>query len=88
MRSAIRCSTWFCLSLMLWTAAAEPVHSHPNQLQSATCSMCILAHSASPVRVSHAVPVLSAIGVLQEEEVVAEVWVTGFELVIRGPPAA
>ena len=88
MRSVIRCAAWVCLSLMLWTAAAEPLHSHPNQLQSASCSMCMLAHSATPVGVAHAAPIFSAIGVLQEEEIVAEVWVTGFELVIRGPPVA
>ena len=29
MRVWVRWSAWLCLSLMLWTAAAESTHNHP-----------------------------------------------------------
>jgi hypothetical protein len=72
---------------MLWTVVAEPTHNHPNRVQSASCSLCILAHSASPVTASPARPLFSAIGLLREEKVLAEVRLESLELVIRGPPA-
>ena len=48
MRFWVRWSTWLCLSLMLWTVAAESTHNHPKQTESASCSICVVAHSASP----------------------------------------
>jgi hypothetical protein len=80
---------WLCLSLMLWTVAAESTHNHPSQTESASCSICAVAHSASPVASSsHARPIFAAVGFLQEEEVVAKPWIGVLDLGIRGPPAA
>jgi hypothetical protein len=88
MRLWVRWSAWLCLSLMLWTAAAESAHSHPNQTDSATCSICVVAHSASPsVSSSQAAPVFAAIGLLREEDVVAKARFDFSEQGIRGPPA-
>ena len=81
-------STWLCLSLMLWTAAAESTHNHPNQTESASCSICLVAHSASPsLSSSHAAPVFAAIGLLPEEDVIAKTRFDFSEQGIRGPPA-
>jgi hypothetical protein len=80
--------TWLCLSLMLWTAVAESTHNHPNKTESASCSICVVAHSASPAVISHqARPVFAAIGLLREKEVNAKARLNIFELGIRGPPA-
>jgi hypothetical protein len=79
---------WLCLSLMLWTAVAESTHNHPNKAEAASCSICVVAHTTTPTAsCSHAQPVFAAIGLLQEEEVIAKARLSVFELGIRGPPA-
>ncbi len=88
MRLWVRWSSWLCLSLMLWTVAVESTHNHPNQTESASCSICIVAHSASPtVSSSQTAPVFAAIGLTREEDVVAKARFDFSEAGIRGPPA-
>lgn len=87
MRMWTRWSAWLCLSLMLWTAAVESTHHHASETDAASCSICVLAHSASPTVSSHADPVFAVIGLLQEEDVVAKAPLDFSELGIRGPPA-
>jgi hypothetical protein len=87
MRLWVRWSSWLCLSLMLWAAAAESTHNHPTQTESASCSICMVAHSASPsVSSSQAAPLFAAIGLLQEEDVIAKARFDFSDLGIRGPP--
>ena len=88
MRLWLRWSTWLCLSLMLWTAAAESTHNHPKQPESTSCRICVAAHSASPtVSSGHTAPVFAAIGLLVEEDVIAKAQFDASNLGIRGPPA-
>jgi hypothetical protein len=88
MRFISRWLTWLCLSLMLWTAVAESTHNHPNKTESTSCSICVVAHSTAPTAsASQARPVFAAIGLLQEEEVIAQARLSVFGLGIRGPPA-
>jgi len=88
MRTWVRWSAWLCLSLMLWTAAAESTHNHPGQTEAASCSICVVAHSTSPtVSSSHVRPVFATVGVLREEDVIAKARFDFSERGIRGPPA-
>jgi hypothetical protein len=88
MRLWMRWSAWLCLSLMLWTVAAESTHNHPTRTESASCSICVVAHSASPTASSsQAVPVFAAIGRLLDEDVVAKIRFDFSDRGIRGPPA-
>lgn len=88
MRFRWRALTWLCLSLMLWTAVAESTHTHPNNAEGSSCSICVVAHSTAPTATSiPAGPVFATIGVLQEEEVIANAQFSVFELANRGPPA-
>ncbi len=88
MRLWVKWSTWLALSLMLWTVAAESTHTHPNQTESASCSICVVAHSASPtVSTARTAPVFAAIGLLREEDVIAKTRFDFSNLGIRGPPA-
>jgi hypothetical protein len=88
MRVWVRWSAWLCLSLMLWAAALESTHNHPTQTESASCSICMAAHSASPtLSSSQTVPLFAAIGLLREEDVVARTRFDFSDLGIRGPPA-
>jgi hypothetical protein len=73
---------------MLWTVVAESTHNHPSQAESASCSICAVAHSASPVASSNqARPIFSTVGLLHEEKIIAKARFGVFELGIRGPPA-
>jgi hypothetical protein len=88
MRFRWRALAWLCLSLMLWTAVVESTHTHPNQAESASCSICVVAHSTAPTATSIPTgPVLATIGLLQEEKIIAKARLTVFELANRGPPA-
>jgi hypothetical protein len=87
MRLWVRWSAWFCLSAMLWTAAAESAHTHPSPSQAATCNICVVAHSASPaVGIAHDAPVFVAVGFLQEESILPKARIVFSDLGIRGPP--
>jgi hypothetical protein len=73
---------------MLWTVAAESTHNHPNQADSASCLICVAAHSASPAAISgHSAPVFAALGLFHEEDLVAKARLDFSDLGIRGPPA-
>jgi hypothetical protein len=88
MRLWVKWSAWLGLFLMLWTVAAESTHNHPNQTESASCSICVAAHSASPTVSSiQTAPVFAAIGLLREEDVIPKSRFDFSELGIRGPPA-
>jgi hypothetical protein len=87
MRSWMRWSAWLCLSLMLWTAAVESTHNHPNPTEANSCSICVAAHSASPaVSVTHSSPIFATVGLLHEKDAVAKTRFDFSERGIRGPP--
>jgi hypothetical protein len=88
MHSASRWLAWFCLSLMLWTAAVESAHHHANKTEPASCSVCIVAHTTAPTASSnHTSPFFTAVGLLHEKEIIAEALVHSSDLGSRGPPA-
>lgn len=87
MRFWVRWSAWLCLSLMLWTAAVESIHTHPSATEAATCTICVVAHSASPaISIAHTAPVFVAVGLLQEKSSIAKARIDFSDLGIRGPP--
>ena len=87
MNSLIRWSAWLCLSLMVWTAAVESTHVHPNQNEAATCSICVVAHSTKPTaNSSQAKPVFAMVRLLREKPVLAQARLDVAEIGIRGPP--
>lgn len=87
MRLRVRCLAWLCLSLLLWTVAAESTHNHSTQSENASCSICLAAHTASPaVSFIQTSPVFVAVGLLQEENVIAKARFDFSEAGIRGPP--
>ena len=89
MRMWVKWSAWLCLSLIVWTAAAESTHNHPSQTEAASCLICVAAHTASPaVATTHAAPVFAAVGLFHEEDIVAKARLDFTDQGIRGPPAA
>jgi hypothetical protein len=88
MRFTSRWLTWLCLSLMLWTAVAESTHNHPNKTESASCSICVVAHSTTPTAsCNQSRPIFAIVGLAHEEEAIAKARLSVFDLGIRGPPA-
>ncbi len=73
MRFSSRWLAWLCLSLMLWTAVAESTHNHPNQTESRFLLDLRGGPHDQPHRSSnHIRPVFAAVGLLQEEAVIAK----------------
>ena len=82
-----RWSAWLCLSLMFWTAGVESTHNHPSQSEAASCSICVVAHTASPAPLSTGTePVFAAVDLFHDEDVVAKARFDFSDLGIRGPP--
>jgi len=89
MRTWLRWSAWICLSLMLWTAAVECTHNHPNQTEASSCSICVAAHSANPTPTSaNTSPVFAAVGTQPERDVAPAAQLHFSDLDVRGPPLA
>jgi len=87
MRYWVRWSACLCLSLICWTAVAESTHHHPNRTESASCLICVVAHTASPApNSSDTTPAFATLGLWQEETVVAYVQLDFSVLGNRGPP--
>jgi hypothetical protein len=84
----MRWLSWLCLSLMVWTAAAESTHNHPSQTEANSCSICVAAHTASPaVTISQGAPQFRAVGFFHEKDDVDRARLEVSDLGIRGPPA-
>jgi hypothetical protein len=89
MRLWVRWSAWLCLSLMLWTAVVESIHTHPSATEAATCTICQVAHTASPaINLAQNAPVFVTVGLFQEKSVIARIRLDFSDLGIRGPPEA
>jgi hypothetical protein len=87
MQFRARWLTWLCLALMLWAAVAESTHSHANNTEAASCSICVAAHTSAPALSSHpSRPVFATIGVTLEKAVTAKAQFGLFHLALRGPP--
>lgn len=87
MRLWMKWSAWLCLSLMLWTAAAESVHTHPNPTDASACSICVMAHASQPTADSaHSTPEFSTVGLLHEDDTIAVARISYADAGIRGPP--
>jgi hypothetical protein len=78
---------WFCILLTFWSAFAFAIHHHSNATESAKCTVCVAAHSASPKAASklpHATFVV--VSTFQVESVSAKQCLVAFALNIRPPP--
>jgi hypothetical protein len=79
---------WLCLWLMLWSAVAFAAHQHSDGDESAKCSLCIAALSASPT--APALPlhtVFLAVSTVRTEPVAAaKQRLIAFALTVRPPP--
>jgi hypothetical protein len=88
MRSWSKRIAWLCLLLTLSAAYSLAAHNHSNSIDAAKCTVCVAAHSASPVtaaRLPHAVFVPLRI-ISAAEPVAAKQRLIAFALFVRPPP--
>jgi 3-mercaptopyruvate sulfurtransferase SseA len=88
MRSWSKRIAWLCLLLTLIAAYSLAAHHHSNSVDAAKCTVCVAAHSASPLttaRLPNAVfvPLHS---VSTAEPVSAKQRLISFALSVRPPP--
>ena len=87
MRSTVKFAAVVCLLLTLWSALAFAAHHHSKGTESATCTVCMTAHTAAPKATAHLhrsaltpVFIIEAIPVSENERFIA------FALSVRPPP--
>jgi hypothetical protein len=88
MRPISKRIAWLCLLLMLWSAMAFAAHHHSDGDESAKCSVCIAALSASPTA-PMILPqtTLLAVSIVRTEPVAAaKQRLIAFALTVRPPP--
>jgi hypothetical protein len=79
---------WLSLLLTLWSAVAFAVHHHSTQDESATCQVCVAAHSAAPTNASVAPkPVFRRVIRFRPKPTAAKQQLIAFALYVRPPPA-
>jgi hypothetical protein len=88
MRTTSKRVAWLCLALTLWSLIAFATHSHSSLDDPATCTVCVAAHSASPVAVSKLPDAaFSPVQlVLVADPVSAKQRLIPFALTVRPPP--
>lgn len=88
MQSISRRIAWLSLLLTLWSAFAFAVHRHSSQDESATCPVCVAAHSASPASVAPSPkPVFRRVTQFRPQPADAKQRLVAFALSVRPPPS-
>jgi len=86
-RSTSKSIALLCLVLTFWSALAFAAHHHSNTTESATCRVCVAAHSASPQVNSTPRPVtFISVFTFRVEPVPAKQRLIAFALSVRPPP--
>jgi hypothetical protein len=77
-----------CVLLTFWSAIAFASHQHSNGTESATCNVCIAAHSASPKTTATLPGVMFvSVSTFRPGPVCAKQRLTVFVLYVRPPPS-
>jgi hypothetical protein len=88
MRSALKPIAWLCLLLTVSAAYSFAAHQHSSSSDDAQCTICLVAHSASPVAASSLPSAFSILVLLigVAEPVSAQQRLVPFALTVRPPP--
>jgi hypothetical protein len=88
MRATLKPVAFLCLLLILGSAIAYAAHHHSDGTEPATCTVCVAAHSASPIAPTLA-PQATFLAVSRVRPVAvaaAKQRLIGFALTVRPPP--
>ena len=88
MRSMSKRIACLCVLLTFWSAVAFAAHQDSTATESATCTLCIAAHSASP-KITTTLPrvMFLPVDAFRAEPVSAQQRLTVFVLCVRPPPS-
>ena len=87
MRSISKKIACLCVLLTFWSAMAFAAHQHSNATDSATCTVCVAAHSASPkTTVSLPKVLFVSVCTFRPKPVSAKQRLIAFALSVRPPP--
>lgn len=87
MRSVVKCVALACLLLTLWSAVALVTHHHADGTDSATCTVCLAAHSTAPRPATNlAKTTFIAVSTFRAEPGFAIEALVVFALSVRPPP--
>jgi hypothetical protein len=87
MRSFVKCVALVCLLLTFWSALAVVTHHHADGTDSASCPICMAAHSAAPSPTTNLVTtIFTAVSTFRAEPEFAKEALVVFALSIRPPP--
>jgi hypothetical protein len=88
MRLFSRPIAWLCVLLTLWSAAAFVAHHHEDEAESARCSVCVAAHTASPAPeiVLPRITFVAVSPVITAPVAAAKQRLVVFALAVRPPP--
>ena len=89
MSLTFRLTACFCLSLMLWTAVAEPAHNHDGLGAVSNCNLCMATHQAAPaaVAVEHVARLVVLDCVFAAQATILH-HISSPSFGVRGPPVA
>jgi hypothetical protein len=89
MRSVLKPIAGLCILLMLVSAYGFAVHQHSSALEEAQCTVCVIAHSASPVAacILPSVFLILVLLLVVAEPISAKQRLVPFALSVRPPPA-
>ena len=89
MRSVLRQIAVLCLLLTLLSAYGFAAHHHSSPSDEAQCTICVVAHSASPASSStlRSTVFVLVLAIVLVEPVSAKQRLLSFALAVRPPPA-
>lgn len=89
MRSTLKATASLCLLLMLWSGVAVATHQHATKTDSATCQICVVAHSTAPKAVAaRPKPTFIRVAAYEPRTISLSRWLLAFPLNNRPPPEA
>lgn len=87
MRYIVKFAALLCLMLTLCSALTFVTHHHSKGTDSATCTVCVAAHSTAPKSTANLLKtIFTPIFTFRAEPIVAKYLVVAFALSVRPPP--
>jgi hypothetical protein len=84
----VKCVALLCLVLTLGSALAFAAHHHANGTDSATCTVCVAAHSATPQAAASLLQAkFTPVFIFRSKPSFAIQRLVAFALSVRPPPA-
>lgn len=88
MRFTAKSIVWLCLLLTCWSVVALVTHHHSAGTESATCTVCMVAHATAPTQTTTVQVTFVLVSEPVSDVLPTRQHIEAFALQVRGPPAA